>query len=225
MRNSPLEGTMPSTSRRTAALLVGLLIGVALSIYAMFGGHTSRSDRTGGVATTRALGADTDPEVRTDVEPATGESPWSDLHHPSAAPRPRPGDPPVGGSGGVGKGLGEVSSELAGELNAEQRAILREHRLAELGQLVAAAHKRSELAREDERARTQHAYQNLLSLWMKVHREAGPQRSIELLRREEEFYRALPAEKSRLFHLPMSDDERREKLDEFRSEFFASFGD
>jgi hypothetical protein len=223
MRSSPLGSARRSTSRRNAAL-VALLIGVVLSIYATLGGHTSRSHRTGSLATTRALGGD--PESATDAPPATGGSRrLEDPQHPSAATRQRAGDQPVAGAGGLSNGLGEVSSELASELNEEQLAILREHRLAELGQLVAAAHKRNEIARENERAGTQHAYQTLLSLWMKVHREVGPQRSAELLRREEEFYFELPAEQSRLFHLPISVEERREKLDEFRSEFFARFGD
>ena len=148
-----------------------------------------------------------------------------DPQQPSAAARRRAGDQPVAGSGGLSNGLGEVSSELASELNEEQRAILREHRLAELGQLVAAAHKHNEIAHEGERARTQHAYQTLLSLWTQVHRDVGPQRSAELLRREEQFYFELPAEEIRLFHLPISVEERREKLDEFRSEFFARYGD
>jgi hypothetical protein len=29
----------------------------------------------------------------------------------------------------------------------------------------------------------------------------------------------------RLFHLPLSAEERRERLDEFKTEFFARFGD
>jgi hypothetical protein len=225
MRNAPDGNGKRQRPRRNLAWVV-LLLGVALSIYVMLGGHTSRSHLTGSLAKTRALSAD--PNQPAHTEPAASEPSWFDRFSPQslfAASRPPPAEQVVGGTGGSSKGLGEVSSEVASELNEEQRAVLREHRVDEVGQLVAAAHNRSGIAHEDERVETQHNYQMLLDLWMKVHRQDGPQRSAELLRREEQFYRELPAEQIRLFHLPISVDERREKLAEFKSEFFAKFGD
>jgi hypothetical protein len=227
MRNPPVESVSRSRSRCTWAVLV-LALGVALSIYvtlSIYGTlrkRTSHAHLTGSLAETNALAGD---PVRPGAPSRSAETSRFDLQPPSAAPQLPPGAQPVAGAGALSNGLGEVSSELASELNEEQRAILREHRLAELGQLVAAAHNRNEIAHEDERAQTQHAYLTLLSLWMKVHRQEGLDRSAELLQREAEFYRALPAEQMRLFHLPISAEERREKLDEFRAQFFARFGD
>jgi hypothetical protein len=98
--------------------------------------------------------------------------------------------------------------------------VLREHRAEEVGQLVALAHHDYDVANEHARPAAEHHYRMVLDLWLKLHPGESPERSVQLLKREEEYMRQLWSEESRVFHLPISESERRAQLEAFKARFW-----
>lgn len=121
-------------------------------------------------------------------------------------------------AGAAGSGADPEPGPWVIDLTDEERGVLRDHSIDDLGRLTAEADHALVTATDAERPEAQRRYDMLLNLGAKVLVDRAPAPRPEVIQRQQEFLRVLPAERQKLDRLPPA--ERDARLDAFKEKFF-----